>query len=128
MGIQIKMLRRRKELTPIDVFQNLQCKPEEFMDKTGHRYAVLVYPNGDCAAIDFDNMPGILLSYSKKMVYVGQTSGAELSRSESNVHKDVYRVILYGYCVNLSEYPVAEFHFQNDANEKFELFVPCYWE
>lgn len=127
MSVKIKMLRKRKELTPIDRFKDLRCKPEDFFDKTGHRYAVLAYPNGDCAAIDFADMPGILMS-DDDMVYVGQTSGVELSNSASTVHKDVYRVILYGYCVNLSEFPVAAFRFMNDADEVYELFVPCYWE
>lgn len=127
MSIKIKMLRKRKELTPIDTFEGLRCKPEEFFAKTGHRYAVLAYPNGDCSAIDFADMPGVLLS-DDDMVYTGQTSGTELSNSTSAVHKDVYRVILYGYCVNLSDCPVAAFRFENDMNEVYELFVPCYWE
>ena len=127
MSIKIKMLRKRKELTPIGTFEDLRCKPEEFFAKTGHRYAVLAYPNGDCATIDFVDMPGVLLS-NDDMVYTGQTSGTELSNSSSEVHKDVYRVILYGYCVNLSDYPVAVFRFENDVNEVYVLFVPCYWE
>lgn len=128
MSVKIKMLRKRKELTPIGMFEGLRCKPEEFFAKTGHRYAVLAYPNGDCATIDFVDMPGVLLS-NDDMVYTGQTSGTELSNSSSEVHKDVYRkVILYGYCVNLSDYPVAVFRFENDVNEVYVLFVPCYWE
>lgn len=41
---------------------------------------------------------------------------------------DEYRVCHGVVVINDVPYPVAEFHFQNDANEKFELFVPCYWE
>lgn len=127
MSIKIKMLRKRKELTSIDVFRDLRCRPEDFMKKTEHRYGVIAYPNGDCAVIDFDDIPGILRS-DDDMYYVGQASGVELSNSSSKVYKDVYRVILYGYCVNLSEHPVAMFRFKNDANEAYELFIPCYWE
>lgn len=127
MSFDIKHVHRRQTLTPIARFSGICCKPAEFFEKTGHRNAVLVYPNGDCETIDFMDMPNSLKSI-EKLCFVKETSRVDIYREDTVTAHNVSSSILYGGCMNLSEYPIAVFRGAGENAENVLLYVPCFWE
>lgn len=127
MSFDIKHVHRRQTLTPIARFSGICCEPAEFSEKTGHRNAVLAYPNGDCETIDFMDMPNSLKSI-EKLCFVKETTRVDIYREDTVTAHNASSSILYGYCVNLSEYPIAVFRGTGENAENVLLYVPCFWE
>lgn len=127
MSFDIKHVHRRQTLTPIARFSGICCKPAEFFEKTGHRYAVLAYPNGDCETIDFVDMPSSLKSI-EKLSFVKETTRVDIYREDTVTAHNVSSSILYGYCVNLSEFPIVVFDGTRENAENVLLYVPSFWE
>ena len=131
MNHSTKRVRPRKTLTSINVFKKLQCKMPDFFEKTGHQYAVIKWENDEADTIDLANIPDI---YGNVVLsYVGETTRAQIDRIQNNAGAaNVNLCILEGFCVNLSDYPIAIFHgtihveATNDKN--IIVYVPCYWE
>lgn len=129
MSFDIRHVYRRQTLTPIAQFAGISCKPAEFFEKTGHRNAVLAHPNGDCETIDFvDMLQTNSLKSIKKLSFVKETTRADIYREDTVTARNVSTSILYGYCINLSEYPIAVFRGTGENAENVLLYVPCFWE
>lgn len=127
MSFDVKQVHRRQSLTPIDRFTGVCCKPTEFFEKTGHRNAVLAHPNGDCETIDFANLTCNLKDVSE-LAYLKETTRLEIYHEGTIASQNVSMSILYGGCVNLSEYPIAVFRGTGKDAKNVLLYVPCFWE
>ncbi len=129
MQTETKMVRRRKALTPVEHFKSIHCSPSDFQKKTGHRYAILVSPKDDkCMTVDMENARGVLEEI-EELSFASWTTPRELSMCEPETCENaVYQAILYGFCVNMSGYPVAIFCGNGQNLREVTLFVPCFWE
>lgn len=131
MSCGTRRVRPRKKLTPIENFVGLQCRLSDFFGKTGHRYAVVKRKNGDSDTIDLADTPSLYADIALR--YAGETTRIQIDRQQKEAgDENVNLSILYGFCDNLSYYPIAVFHgelrCEETDSESIAVYVPCYWE